>query len=338
MPTVKRTVLIAIAGLLGIIAFGTVGFVLTEGWGLVDALYMAVVSINPIGTANVIPLSPVGKLFYVFLIVAGVAVLALVARSLSWAWVEARLGKLLGRRRMDKAMAQIKGHYITCGYGRMGRLICRELISNHVPFVVVENDDKVVEQLLEEELLHVKGDATEEEVLIKAGVERARGLVTLVSSDAVNLFITMTARQLNPQLYILARAEDEASEKKFLRAGASRVVSPYLIGAQRLAHSILKPAVVDFIELTTQDRSVELWLEELPVPADSSLVGKSLRDSGIRQNLGLMVVAIKKKSGQMIVNPGGEVLIEVGDQLITLGERAPLEKLEGMVQYREGLS
>lgn len=316
-----------------LLAAGTLGYTLLEGWNLLDSLYMAVITLT--GYREVGSLSLARKLYTLAFIIVGLTALALIARMLAQALLAEELGKFLGRRKLEKEIARFKEHFIICGYGRMGRLICRELSSNRVSFMVIEKDDKRIEQLTEDGFLYLKGDATEEEMLLKAGIDRAKGLVAVVSSDAHNLFITMTARQLNPKLHILARAEEEASERKLVRAGANRVVSPYIIGAQHLAQAILRPAVVDFIELATKSQSMELLMEELPVAADSSLVGKNLRESGLRQNLGLMVVAIEKASGQMIFNPGADLVLEEGDQLVTLGEKKALKGLESLLHYKE---
>ena len=333
MARTSRTIVWSLIGLVILLAAGTLGYTLLEGWNLLDSLYMAVITLT--GYREVGPLSMARKLYTLAFIILGLAALALIARMLAQALLAEELGKFLGRRKLEKEIARLKEHFIICGYGRMGRLICRELSSNQVSFMVIENDDKTIEQLSEDGFLYLKGDATEEEMLLKAGIDRAKGLVAVVSSDAHNLFITMTARQLNPKLHILARAEEEASERKLVRAGANRVVSPYIIGAQHLAQAILRPAVIDFIELATKSQSMELFMEELPVAADSSLVGKNLRESGLRQNLGLMVVAIEKASGQMIFNPGADLVLEEGDQLVTLGEKKALKGLESLLRYKE---
>lgn len=228
---------------------------------------------------------------------------------------------------MGLTLKNIKNHYIICGFGRIGRIICRELKSNNVPFVVIENNPEAIQALEGEGFTYINGDATSEEVLIEAGIERAKGLVSVVASDADNLFITMSARGLNPALFILARADEEQTEKKLLRAGANRVVMPYLLGGQKMAHTILKPAVADFLELTVHTKDIGLGLGEMVVDEKSRLNGLNLVESGIRQEMDVIIVAVMKKDGEMKFNPSSGTRIEAGDTLICLGTSENLERL-----------
>ncbi|HET7747709.1 MAG TPA: TrkA family potassium uptake protein, partial [Vicinamibacteria bacterium] len=240
------------------------------------------------------------------------------------------LGAHLGRQRMDRALAALSGHTIICGYGRMGRLVCREFAALDFPFVIVDKDPEVLAGFREGKGLPLVGDATEDAVLREAGVDRAKYLVTVASSDAANLYITMSARLLNEKLFIVARAEDEEAERKLVRAGASRVVSPYSIGGHRVAQAVLRPNVVDFIELATRSDFMDLQLEEVEVGPNSGLAGRSLKDNRLRQDLGLIIVAMKKPDGTMIFNPEGELTIQAGDVLITLGHADQLRRLEAL--------
>lgn len=235
---------------------------------------------------------------------------------------------------MEKRIRGLKDHYIICGYGRIGSYICRELAERPLPFVVVENNPEITQTIPEAN--YVNGDATDDETLKKAGIESAKCLVAAVASDADNLYITLTARQLNPSLYILSRATDENAEKKLLTAGANKVVLPYLIGAHRMAMALVRPTVVDFMEIAMHRRSLELQLEEIKVRQVDRMSSSTLRDSGIRSDLQLIVVGIKKESGKMIYNPSPETQIEAGDILITLGERNNLDKLERLVGFKGG--
>jgi len=197
--------------------------------------------------------------------------------------------------------------------------------------VAIDNDPKVIEKIESENYLYLQGDSIEEDILIKAGIKNARGLVAAVSSDADNVYITLTARELNPEIFILARASYEGAERKLLRAGADKVISPYVIGGIRMAHAILRPTVVDFIELATPKQSMELQLEEITVRKASRFIDVSLSDCAIRQDMGLIIVAIKKATGQMVFNPSSESRIELGDTVVALGERKDLIELENMM-------
>ena len=313
-----------------IILIGTIGYSLIQKWDFLDSLYMTVITITTVGYGEVSKLSMPGKVFTIGLIASGAGTAAYIVGSLSRMMIEGEIRRLLGKRKLGKRIQTLKDHYIVCGCGRIGNLICKEFTKStkQVTFVVIENDPDVIEKIENEKYLYVQGDSTEEDVLIKAGIMNAKGLVTAVSSDSDNVYITLTARELNPKLFILARASEENVEKKLLRAGADKVMSPYYIGGRRMAQTILRPAVVDFIELAVHDRSMELQLEEINVRKSSKFIGVSLKDSGIRQDLGLIIVSIKKLSGDMEFNPSSESKIELGDTVLALGEKKNLLRLE----------
>lgn len=323
-----RNLYICVAILIGLLLVGTAGYAVIEGWPFLDALYMTVITVSTVGFKEVLVLSPAGRMFTIFLIIVGVGFIAYGAGSIVQFMVEGQLRSILGRKKVEKKISSLRGHYIICGYGRIGTNICRELEAKPVPFVVVENEPQKCERLYREGVLHVEGDATQDETLIKAGIQQARGLVTAVTSDTANVYITLTARGLNPDLFILARANEESSETKLRRAGATKVVSPYVMGASRMAQAILRPSVVDFIEIATVGKNIELQIEESRVAVDSGLAGKTLITSGIRKELGVIIVGIKKGDGQMHFNPEPTSTIEAGDILITLGEPAAIEHLE----------
>lgn len=232
---------------------------------------------------------------------------------------------------MLREIDKIKGHYIICGYGRMGRILCEELAKEKVPFVVIENEQEVYEELADNGTLVVDGDATEDKILQQAGVARAKGLVAVVSRDVDNLYVTLSARVLcredNPGLYILSRATDMQAAGKIERAGADRVVSPYVIGGMRIVQALLRPTVSDFLEIATQSGDLDLMFEELAIGSDSDLDGVALKDSGIRKSYDVVVIAIKKCSGAMVFNPGPEAVLHNGDMLVTLGDRDQLDRL-----------
>lgn len=313
---------------------GTVGYRVIEGWSTLDALYMTVITVATVGYREVHPLSTQGRIFTMALILGGAFTLLYAATAIIRAVATGELGAHFGRQRMDRALAALSGHTIVCGYGRMGRLVCREFAALGQPFVIVDQDPAALAEFRDGKGLSLAGDATEDAVLREAGVDRARFLVTVASSDAANLYITMSARLLNEKLFIVARAEDEEAEKKLVRAGANRVVSPYSIGGHRVAQAVLRPNVVDFIELATRSDFMDLQLEEVAVGKDSALAGRSLRDSRVRQDLGVIIVAMKKPDGRMIFNPEGELSMTAGDVLITLGHADQLRRLEELAAPR----
>ncbi len=314
--------------LICIVLTGTVGYSFIESWGPFEALYMTIITITTVGFREVHDLSTPGKAFTIILIVSSLGVIAYAGGSFVEFVVEGQVGKIFGRKKLAKEISQLESHYIICGYGRIGSFICAELKDRPVPFVVVENDRGLCIKMAEEGILFVEGDATDDDALVKAGINRAKGLVTVVTSDTDNVYITLTARGLNPELFILARAAEPASEKKLKRAGATKVISPYTIGAHRMAQAILRPSVVDFLEIATAGKRFELQMEEIKISPGSSLVDKNLITSGIRRDWGIIIVGIKKNSGQMHFNPVPETILENGDTLITLGEKEAIAKLE----------
>jgi voltage-gated potassium channel len=318
----------SIASLVSIIVIGTLGYRMIEGWQLFDALYMTVITLATVGFKEVQPLTPEGKMFTIVLIIGGTGMIAYTLSCLLQFTLEGQLRTILGRKKLESRISKLRDHYIICGFGRIGYRICREFQSRPTPFVVVEKDPQHLERLNREGHLYVEGDATDDEILQSAGVAHAKGLITAVTSDTDNVYITLTARGLNPELFILARAGEEGSEKKLMRAGASKVISPYTIGANRMAQAILRPSVVDFIELATTSEHLELQIEEIAIDPSSSLVGKTLIDSGIRQSTGIIIVGIKQVDGQMVFNPPPGMAIEPDSVLITLGERPAINQLE----------
>jgi voltage-gated potassium channel len=231
---------------------------------------------------------------------------------------------------MERNLAEMRNHMIICGYGRMGRFVCREFSNQKLSFVIVDRRPEALQDFNLPHGIALVGEATADEVLKRAGVERARALVTVAASDADNLYITMSARLLNDDIYIVARAEGEQAEQKLLRAGANRVVAPYAIGGAKVAHAVLRPTVVEFIELATRTEHLELQIEETQVAPGSPLAGTTISSSRLRQDLGLIVVAIKRQRGEMVYTPPPEAVLEAGDTLIALGRRAQLEQLAAL--------
>lgn len=312
-----------------LVAGGTLGYWWIEkDYTLFDSLYMTVTTLTTVGYGEVHPLSPAGRVFTIVLLLGGVFTFFFTATEVVRAVVSGEVQEVFGRQRMERNLAEMKDHVIVCGYGRMGRFICQEFSRNGYPFVAI---DRNLEHLGNLSLPHgvaFPGDASDDEVLKHAGIGRARALVTVAGSDADNLYITVSARLLNDKIFIVARAETEAAEIKLKRAGASRVVSPYALGGSRVAHAVLRPNVVDYLDLATGSEFYDLQIEELSIRKGSQLDGITLKESRIHLELGIMVVAIKKAAGDMVFNPPGDARMEAGDTLIVLGRRAEIDRLE----------
>lgn len=310
---------------------GAVGYMVIEGWSFTDALYMTVITLSTVGYGEVQRLSSTGRMFTMVLIILGVGFAFYFAGSIIRFMVEGRIREILGRRKLERKINAQKGHYIICGYGRVGTAICETLGPTPIDIVVIERDPARVTRLNERNILHIAGDATDEENLIKAGIERAQGLVTALKTDSDNVYVTLSARQLNPDLFVIARSAEEQAEKKMIAAGADKVVCPYRMGAHRMAQTILSPTVTDFLELTLMDTSRDIQMEEMSVDRSSKLTDVALQDSGIRQDLDLIIVAVKKAAGDMLFNPSSQTELHAGDTVITIGETENLEQLRRLL-------
>lgn len=326
MKELRKRLIFALIFITLIIAAGSAGYMFIEGWNCLDSLYMTVITIASVGFKEVHDLSPDGRIFTIILIICGVGSVAYALTAVAKIVLEGEIKEIFGRKRLEKKIKELKNHYIVCGYGRMGKIICRELREKNIKFVAIEKKPDIFEE--KEDLLIFEGDATKDEILKEVGIERAKGLISVLPTDAENLFVVLSARELNPNLFIVARAGEEGSEQKLSRAGADRVVSPYHIGGLRIAHTILKPAVVDFIEFATKSGNIDLQMEELTVQEGSKLAGFTLDECGIGRDLGIIIVAIKKTTGDMKFNPTFRTSIKAGDTLIALGEISKLKILE----------
>ena len=311
-----------------IIILGTVGYMLIEGWGLLDALYMTIITISTVGYREVHDVGVVGRIFSIFIIFSGVGFTLYVAGAVVQFMVEGRIRIIMGRRRLDKKINRIKNHYIVCGYGRIGRVLCRNLRRGPLELVVIEQNPNQIPVMDHDGILYVSGDALDEANLLKAGIQRAKGLVAALATDTENVFLVLTARQLAPDLTIVARASQEGVKSKLKAAGADTVESPYEIGAASMAHRIIRPTVTSFLDLAFAHQRKDIQMEEIPVSESSELVNVMLKDSGIRQNYNLIIIAIKKPDGSMLFNPSYEAVIQPADTVIAVGEVDNLQQLE----------
>lgn len=302
---------------------GITGYSLIEDWSLLDSLYMTVITLSTTGYKEVYPLSEAGKVFTMILIIFGITIFLYALREFNLLLFE---GKFFQDRKMQKKINQFENHYIICGYGRMGKKIAQELYKRKTPFVILEKELENPKQM--EKYQYIAGDATEDENLIKAGIQKAKGLVSVLSSDIANTFTTLSARGLNPSLKIIARAEDESSREKLLKAGADRVVLPYEIGGYRITQALLRPIVVDFIDEVFSRSDLGLGIEEVKIVEESKLVGKSIAESEIRSDFNTIIVGIYRDSGKLIYNPRSDTMIEKKDILIVIGEIKKLDKLQ----------
>ena len=326
----KQRIIFLVILIIGVISSGTIGYSVMEGWTFFDALYMTIITLTTVGYMEVHPLSNAGRFFTIALILTGVGSMLYSLSIGAKLLLEGELREIMGRRKLSKKIEKLENHYIICGYGRMGKIICREMIQSNAPFIIAEKDPGVIASI-DKNILAIQGDSTQDAVLKEAGIERAKGLISVLSTDADNLYVVLSARGLNTKLRIVARASDEGVESKLLRAGADSVVSPYFIGGLRIAHTILKPAVVDFIEFATKSGNIELQMEEIKVKESSPITDKALDECGIRKEMGIIIVAIKRESGEMEFNPKSTSVIKRGDTLVAMGETKQLKALEELV-------
>ncbi len=312
-----------------IVLLGTIGYVIIEDWSIMDAMYMTVITLATVGFGEVHSMGKTGQIFTIGLIVIGGGFFIYVAGAMVQFMVEGRIRSILGRRKLDKQINRLKDHYIICGYGRIGRVLCNQLtINNPLDIIIVEQDPELVPELEEDKRLYLIGDASSESVLEKAGIDRAKCLIAALATDTANVFLVLTARQLNPDIFIMARTSYKESESKLRAAGANMVESPYDMGATNMAFKLMRPTVTSFLDIALTKEHSDIQMEEIPVSDTSELVNIMLKDSGIRQKYNLIIIAIKKKDGNMIFNPSFETVFKEGDTVIAVGQDADLANLE----------
>ena len=300
-----------------------------EGYHVTDALYLTIITVATVGYGDMVPHTAGGKILTVVLVLVGVSFVMYMFGKIVEAMVEGGLREILGKRLMKKQLEHLSDHYIVCGHGRIGSIICQTLFENHEDFVVIENQAEEVQKILEKGYVTIAGEAADDDILMEAGIERAAGLIAVVSTDADNVFITLTAKGLNPDVKVLARSSGATgTEIKLKRAGADKVISPYYIGGRRMAQSMIRPNVTDFIDLAMYTQDMALRLEEILVSEKARLNGKTLIESNLRQNYNIIVIGIKRAGENMQFNPRPDTTIRFGDILIVLGQNDQIAALE----------
>jgi voltage-gated potassium channel len=331
LPSNNRRILFAVLAVTIAIAFGTLGFSLIEGWSTLDSLYVAAQTVTTVGYGDLTPATRNGRIFSAVFMLMAVGVVLYALTSAVQAIVQSELVATFGQRRQSRRMSKLRNHFIICGAGRVGSHLVRGLMGGEETFIVIEKDPQKVAELLDLGVIVLVRDATLEESLQEAGVEHARGLAACLPDDADNVYVVLTARDLNPKLHIVARAAEEQAESKLIRAGANRVVAPTIIGGHRMAMALTKPAVHDFLGSITANK-LELAFEQLEVGVSSELVGRKLSETNIRSELDIVVVSIRRSHGQILFNPSGEAIIESGDLLIAIGHAESLMKLAALAK------
>ena len=331
MSRLARRILFLVLAVLATLSIGTAGFVLIEHYPPFDAFYMTLITMTTVGYAEVHPLSHAGRVFNSVLIMFGVTTIFIGIGAMTQTIIEAEFGNAFGERRKKRMIDKLKDHFIVCGYGRVGRGAAEELQRAGVPFIVVDTDPTRVERAMLTGLLAVAADATRDDVLRQAGIEKARGLVAALATDADNLFVLLSAKGLNPGIFVATRAAEEGAEEKMRRAGADAVYAPYAITGHRLAQSLLRPHVVQFLDFTTEDFGSDIAIEQVSVAETSEMISRTIRDMQIGRDLGVIVMAIRNRDGNMIFNPAADTAIRAGDHLIVMGQQEKLRMLESLL-------
>ncbi len=308
--------------------YGLYIFMHIEGWNFLDSFYQVVITLSTVGFREVHELSNRGKFHTSILILLGVGSYAYIIGSFTNALIEGKIQLFWGKKKMERRISLLKDHYIVCGYGKIGSTVAKELIREGCKTVVVENDPAAIEELERENIFYVQGDATHDFILFKAGLRRARAIITALNTDAQNVYVTLTAKQFCPEITVIARAESEESIKKLELAGADRALTPHLLGGLRMAQLVLRPTVINFLDMAIHGNDLNLQMEEVIIPQTSSLVGKNLIESELRPRFNLIIIAIKKKDGSMIYNPRAQEILDQEDTLIVIGKKTDLTKFK----------
>lgn len=319
-----RLSIIAIAG---VIVFGVLGYIVVEGWSFLDSLYMTVITLAGVGFSETNPLDTSGRILTIALIGAGLTTLGNFIGQVTRAFAEGYFQDLFDTSRRTTMLAKLENHFIICGYGRIGQQVCRDFKADNQPFVVIETEDEQVRRAEQQGVLVLQGDASSDELLLAAGIERAKCILCALPSDAENLYIVLSAKLLNPKILVIARASTEEGAAKLARVGADRVVSPYLTGAKRMAALAVRPQVVDFMEAALVGKDNTFYIEELVLErsAGCPAIGQSLKQLDLRAKSGSLILAIRRSGGELIGGPTADTMIEEGDLLICMGTKEQLQ-------------
>jgi len=332
MSRITRRLLYILMAMGVTLTIGTVGFTLIGGYPVFDAFYLTLSTMTTVGYGD--RFSHAARVFNAFLIMFGVTTIFIAIGAMTQTIIEFELGDAIGKRRNKRMIDKLKDHYIICGFGRVGRGAAAELQHSGVPFVVVDSQADRVERAMLSGMLAVAADATRDDTLRQVAIDRARGLVAALATDADNLFVLLSAKGLNPKLYVAARAAEEGAEEKMRRAGADAVFAPYAITGHRLAQSLLRPHVVQFLDFTTKDIAMDISMEQVRVSPGSELAAKTIREMQMRRSMGVIVMAIRRGDGNMLFNPPADTAIEAGDYLIVMGKQQDLAALEALAETR----
>lgn len=332
MNRLARRLLYIGVGIVLTLTIGTVGFTVVEGWPPFDSFYMTLTTMTTVGYAEIHPLTHAGRIFNSFLIFFGVTTIFIAIGAMTQTIIELEFGDIFGKRRMKRMIDKLENHYIVCGFGRVGRGAAAELHSARVPFVVVDRNPDRVERAVAAGMLALEADSTRDDTLHAVGITHARGLIAALATDADNLFVVLSAKALNPHLYVAARAAEEGAEEKMRRAGADSVFAPYAITGHRLAQSLVRPHVVQFLDFASNKIDMDVAIEQVRVAETSEFASKTIQEMQIRRELGVIVLAVRKGDGQMRFNPTAETMIDGGDYLIVMGPHENLQRLETLLR------
>lgn len=327
-----RRLFIPVLILATLIVVGVLGYRFIEGWPLIDSLYMVVITLSTVGFREVYPLNFAGKVLTMFIIVSGVGTAVYTLGQLVELIVEGEIIGFRRKRRMDKIIADMRNHYIICGFGRVGHQVAHELRADKKSFVVIDSKPETAKELGELNIPHIIGDITSDEKLEEAGIRAAKGIIACADSDTANVFVTLSARSLNPKLFIVARASQKESEEKLKKAGADKVISPYFIAGRRMASMAMMPVAVDFLDTVMHSEHLELNLGEFKVEEGSGITNKTLGEAKVRQNSGAYILSIRKMMGNFVLQPVADTKVDQGDVLVAIGTPPQLTALEKMIK------